>query len=758
MKIFSILPKNGMRFALSAAIMLIMLLNTMGVLHFSSMSRLENFIYDVRLNVLMPKGLDDRIVIIDIDEKSLKDQGRWPWSRNKLADLVNILFDNYHVKVMGFDMVFAEKDESSGLKSLEDIKAKYLSNDQAFKQAIEQLKPSLDYDKIFADSLKNRNVVLGYFFLRDEKSITSGSLPQASFSDGSFVGENIHFFSATGFGANLDILQKNTSTAGHINSDPDADGISRKVPVLIQYNGKAYEALSVAVARASLGIDKGRADKSVDKTGAVKLEAGYADGSEADQQYSGFEWLTLGRQRIPVDDRVSALIPYRGPQGSFPYVSATDVLTHKVDSKLLNNKIVLFGTTAAGLMDLRATPVQNIYAGVEVHANMIAGILDNNIKENPAYTQGAEFLLLLVVGLLLASMLPKLSPLWATLLMLITLLSVLAFNLSMWQYANLVLPLASLLVMIALIYVVNMSYGFFVESRGKRQLANLFGQYVPPELVDEMAKNPEAISVEGESREMTVLFSDVRGFTTISEGLEPKELSRLMNEFLTPMTQVIHHGRGTIDKYMGDAIMAFWGAPLRDVDHAKHALQAALGMIAALGKLQQDFAAKGWPPIKIGVGLNSGLMTVGNMGSEFRMAYTVMGDAVNLGSRLESLTKNYGVTIIVSEFTKEKVPDFVYRELDMVRVKGKDKPVVIYEPICEPSLLDSVTKVNLARYDEALALYRHQSWDQAEAAFMHLQQLEPERYLYEMYLKRIAHFRQSPLEGGWDGVFNFETK
>lgn len=746
----SVLSRHGVRFALSVGIMLLMLLNTIGVVHFTSLSRLENFTYDVRLNMLMPRGLDKRIVIIDLDEKSLKEQGRWPWGRNKLAELVNELFDDYHVKVMGFDVVFAEKDESSGLKSLEEIKTNYLSHDQAFKQAFETLKPSLDYDQQFADSLKNRNVVLGYVLLTNDNAKETGLLPEASFAAGKFDGQNIDFVTASGFTANLDVLVRNAKTSGHINSFPDADGISRKVPIVMQYNGQAYESLSAAVARIALAADQ---------NAELKLEAGYADGADAEagQQYSGLEWFQLGRHHIPVDSQLSALIPYRGPQGSFPYVSATDVLTHRVNAKILENKIVLLGTTAAGLMDLRATPVQNIYAGVETHANMIAGILDSNIKGSPAYTLGAEFVLLLVVGLLLAFMLPALSPLWATLLTLTSLLGALLINLSAWQN-GLVLPLASLLVMIALIYVTNMSYGFFVESRGKRQLASLFGQYVPPELVDEMAKNPEAISMEGESREMTVLFSDVRGFTTISEGLDPKQLAQLMNEFLTPMTQVIHHGRGTIDKYMGDAIMAFWGAPLPDVDHAKHALQAALGMIAALGKLQQDFAAKGWPPINIGVGLNTGMMTVGNMGSEFRMAYTVMGDAVNLGSRLESLTKNYGVHIIVSEFTKAQVPGFVYRELDAVRVKGKDKPVTIFEPVCEEVLLDSVTKENLARYHEALEFYRSQNWDEAELKFVELQKLEPQRDLYIMYLKRIAYFRQNPLDSAWDGVFNFETK
>lgn len=736
--------RHAVRFTLSIAIIILMLLYATGAVPLSAMKRLENFTYDLRLNLLMPNNVDDRIVIIDIDEKSLKEEGRWPWGRNKLADLVGKLFDNYHVKVLGFDVVFAEKDESSGLKSLDEIKTKYLAGNQEFSQAIEALRPQLDYDQVFANSLKDRNIVLGYFFLRGNNAGFSGVLPQPSFVGGSFKGKNIAFIEATGFGANLDVLQNDTIKAGHFNPDPDEDGISRKVPMVIEFEGKVYEALSVAVARAAIG--------------ASKIEAGYAEGFGVGKKYSGLEWLKLGNQRIPVDEHVSALIPYRGPQGSFHYVSATDVLSGKADKKMLNNKIVLLGTTAAGLMDLRATPVQNIYAGVEIHANMIAGILDNNIKQHPAYTLGAEFVLLLVFGLLLAVLLPLLSPLLSTVLAIGATLAVIAFNLSIWHYANLVLPLASLLVMITAIYFINMSYGFFVESRGKRQLAGLFGQYVPPELVDEMSKNPEAISLEGESREMTVLFSDVRGFTTISEGLDPKQLTRLMNEFLTPMTHVIHRNRGTIDKYMGDAIMAFWGAPLVDHEHAKHALNAAMQMIQALDKLQKTFVEKGWPPINIGVGLNTGLMTVGNMGSEFRMAYTVMGDAVNLGSRLESLTKNYGVHVIVSEFIKDQVPEYTYRELDMVRVKGKDTPVTIYEPICEASALDKATKDTLALYREALRLYRSQNWDLAEMQFVNLQQREPQRYVYEMYIKRISYFRQNPPDKSWDGVFNFETK
>lgn len=745
MNLPEIISRHAIRVALSLSVVILLLLHATGTFQLGFVNRLENFTYDVRLNLMMPGTIDDRIVIIDIDEKSLQAEGRWPWGRNKLAQLVDKLFEDYEIQVLGFDVVFAEKDESSGLKSLENIQQNYLKSDSDFGQVVEKLRPQLDYDQLFANSMQGRNVVLGYYFRQDDnKGGRVGVLPEPSFVDGSFKGKNISFMEATGYGANLAVLQQNAVAAGHFNPDPDADGISRKVPMVINLDGNVYEALSISVARVALGN--------------IKLEAGFAEGLGVGKEYAGLEWLKLGDKRIPVDANVSALIPYRGVQGSFLYVSATDVLSSKVSKEILKDRIVLVGTTAPGLMDLRATPVQNIYAGVEIHANMIAGILDQNIKQRPAYTLGAEFLILLLTGLLLALLLPALTPLWATALTIGVLTISIIFNLYIWQLGNLVLPLASSLLLIIAVYVLNMSYGFFVESRGKRQLAGLFGQYVPPELVDEMAKNPEAISLEGESRELTVLFSDVRGFTTISEGLDPKQLTQLMNEFLTPMTHVIHHNRGTIDKYMGDAIMAFWGAPLADPQHASHAVKAGLEMIAGMTKLKEQFKAKGWPEIKIGVGLNTGEMTVGNMGSEFRMAYTVMGDAVNLGSRLEGLTKNYGVYIIVSEFTKEKAPEYLYRELDIVRVKGKDEPVMIFEPICELGQEDKAIKDELKLYRETLKLYRAQNWDLAEMQFINLQQMHPARYLYSMYLERIAYYRQNPPGADWDGVFTFQTK
>jgi adenylate cyclase len=358
-------------------------------------------------------------------------------------------------------------------------------------------------------------------------------------------------------------------------------------------------------------------------------------------------------------------------------------------------------------------------------------------------------------------MLPSLNPLKATLLTLGILATVLGINFASWQYANLVLPAASSLIMIGLIYLLNMSYGFFVESRGKRQLTGLFGQYVPPELVKEMAKDPEAISMKGESREMTVLFSDIRGFTQISEGLDPQQLTQMMNEFLTPMTQIIHSNRGTIDKYMGDAIMAFWGAPLRNKNHAQHALNAALQMNASMKEISEKFEAKGWPAIRMGFGLNTGDMVVGNMGSSFRMAYTVMGDSVNLASRIEGLTKNYGADIIVSEFVKSQTSDMTYRELDIVRVKGKDRPVAIFEPLGKLEDVQPEMLVELNLYHEALKLYRNQDWDLAEKQLKTLTKMtehDSNAQLYAMYLVRIKQFKKTPPAKNWDGVFTYETK
>lgn len=739
--------EQGVRVALGCLVLGFFLLYAAHLVPLGVIDQLEYVAYDSRLALTMPKTVDPRIVIVDIDERSLAAEGRWPWSRNKLADFVDRLFDDYGAALLAFDVVFAEKDDSSGLAVLERLAAGPLADSPSFGRALEKIRPELDYDAVFADAVAGRPVILGHYFnleVAGAGAERTGMLPAPVFVKGMFAGKPIRFLKAGGYGANLPRLQRAALTAGHFNTDPDRDGKVRRVPMLVEYDGAYYGALSLQILRVL--------------TGAEDVVPIFGQPLFATRGYSGLEWLKVGRRRIPVDERAQTLIPFRGRQGSFPYVSATDVLGGTADRDILEGAIVFVGTTAPGLQDLRATPVQKAYPGVEAHANLVSGMLDGRLKEMPAFTVGAEIVLLVVFGGLFAVLGPTLSPAAATALGACLLAGYTALNLLMWSAANLVLPLASGLVMLLAMYLVNMSYGYFIETRGKRALTQRFGSYIPPELVTEMAREPEHYSMEARSKELTVLFSDVRGFSSIAEGLPPKELSELMNLFLTPMTYVIHQRRGTIDKYMGDAIMAFWGAPLEDDEHALHAVDAAFGMLTKVEEINRAFTARRWPSIRIGIGINTGSMSVGDMGSEFRRAYTVLGDSVNLGSRLESLTRVYGVYIIVSEATKVLTPEYRYRELDRVRVKGKAEPVTIFEPLGLKDDLPDDWIDELKRHKQALACYRAAKFADAKAIFLKLAKESRSPALYEVYLKRIAAFERTPPPKGWDGVYNFKHK
>jgi adenylate cyclase len=331
-------------------------------------------------------------------------------------------------------------------------------------------------------------------------------------------------------------------------------------------------------------------------------------------------------------------------------------------------------------------------------------------------------------------------------------------NLELWQRAGFAIPVASSMLLGAVLFVAQLLYGYFVGTRKQQKMAALFGQYVPPELVAKMARDPERVEGESSSGELTVLFADVRNFTRLAERLEPRELSSLMNELLTALTRVIHRNGGTIDKYMGDAIMAFWGAPVPDRAHARRALQAAREMLRALVDLAPRLRQRGWPELTVRIGINTGVMRVGHMGSEFRQAYTVMGDAVNLGARIEGLTKLYGVSIAVGEATAAAVPELAFLELDRVRVQGKDVPVAIYEPLGERSELPARTRRMREQYAAALAHYRRRDWDAAERAFFSLHQADPERALFRIYLDRVAAYRSSPPATEWDGAFTATLK
>ncbi len=740
------MKRHIVRIALGLAVVAAFLGHAAKFYEIGIVTRLDHILYDTRLRLTAPGTVDDRIVILDIDERSLATPGlgRWPWGRDVMAALVARLFDRHGAALVAFDVVNGEPDRSSGLPVLERLAAGELKDAQEFGAALERLRPGLDHDGLFAAAMKGRPVVLGFYFTSPE-SEASGALPAPVLDASVFRGRPIAFARYQGYGANLPQFQAAALGAGHFTPLVDEDGIIRRVPMLAEYQGQYYEPLSLAVFRALAG--------------QPKVEAGFApEGRFLSRGYAGLEWLEVGPRRIPVDANAAALVPYRGKVRSFPYVSAADVFLDKVPAGRLKGRIVLVGASAPGLVDLRATPVGTAYPGVEIHANLIAGMLDGSIKQRPAYVIGAEVLLLLAFGAALAAALPLLSPLRATLAFAVALGLIAALNVAVWTHADTALPLAAGLLMIIALFAVNMSYGYFVETRSKRQFAELFGQYVPPELVDEMARDPARYSMEGRNEVLTVLFTDIRGFTSIAEGLDPKALAAFLNEFLTAMSLAIRSHRGTLDKYMGDAIMAFWGAPVADPQHARHALAAAAAMQAELARLNPAFRARGWPEIRIGIGLNTGPMSVGDMGSKLRKAYTVMGDAVNLASRLEGLTKAYGATIIVGQATREAVPGVVFRELDRVRVKGKDAPVAIYEPIGAENEVGKERVEELKLWAQALKAYRARSWEQAELILFNLQRLYPGAPLYSLYAERVARYRQASPGPEWDGVTAFETK
>jgi adenylate cyclase len=708
----------------------------------------------------MPRDVDSRIVILDIDEKSLGEIGRWPWGRNTMAEVVRKLFDTHGIAILGFDVVWAERDTSSGIDTLDALAANDLRQVAGFQEVYKGLRPRLDNDLLFAESMKGRPVVLGYYFNSEDRAVKANAIPAPVLPKGTFAGRNIPFDEWKGYTGNLPIYMQSAAAAGHFNPRVDFDGVSRRVPMILEFDGAYYEALSLAVVRVILGMPP--------------VEPGYAPGTFMNRGYSGLEWLKVGPLRVPVDESVSTLIPYRGKKFSFPYVSLADVINDRVKPGELKGKIALLGTSAPGLFDLRSTPVDSVYPGVEIHANLIAGMLDQSIKAKPAFMLGAEVILLVIGGVALAILIPMLSALWATVVAAGGLLLIVGLNFAVWIKGDMVLPLAASVLMTLALYVMNMAYGYFVESRSKRQFAELFGfvesrskrqfaelfgQYVPPELVDKMAEDPGKYNMEPRSAELTILFADVRGFTSISEALKPEELREYINEYLTEMSAIIRSKyRGTLDKYIGDAIMAFWGAPVDDPQHARNGVLAALEMQRACSALNAKFAARGWPALKIGVGVNSGTVRVGDMGSQVRRAYTAMGDAVNVASRLESRTKGYGVGVLVGEATRELVNDVVFREVDRIKVKGKDEALTVYEPLGGEGEVQKSRLEELRLWNQTLRAYRGRQWDQVEVSLLNLQRMNPECELYRVYANLVTDKRRSAPPQDWDGVTAFAEK
>ena len=742
-----------LRAALLLATLLAALGHASGIWPLRFVTALDLAIGDARLRALMPGTLDPRIVVVDVDEKSLAEIGRWPWGRDKLAALTDELFARQHAAVVGFDVVFAEPDTSSGLPTLERL----ARGSPELAGQLAALRPELDFDARFAKALAGRNVVLGYYLTNARDARQTGVLPAPVFDAAALQGRPIAFTRWDGYAANLEVFARAAPTAGYFNNVPDPDGLVRSVPLISEVERHHYEPLSLAMFRVY--------------TGTPTVLPGFPAARLLPRDYNALQSVLLKQGAdevaIPVDASVHVRVPYRGPGGprggSFEYVSASDLLQGRIAADHLKGKLVLVGVGAPGLYDQRTTPVADVYPGVEVHANLLSGLLDGRLPVQPDWTSSFEVMQLLLVAALLAGLLPRLSAVRAAQFAL--LVGVLLVGINLWavQAHALLLPLASSLLLAGAIYLGITIWGYIVEGRSRRSLARLFGTYVPPELVAEMARDPARYDMRAENRELTVMFCDMRNFTRVSELLSPEDLRALINGFFSSMTTAIREQRGTLDKYIGDAIMAFWGAPIADPEHAAHAVSAALAMTQRLRSLNVDLRARALPEIGVGIGLNTGVVCVGDMGSSMRRSYTVMGDAVNLASRIEGLTRHYGLDVLIGESTRVDVGarDWHWVEVDRVRVKGKQQAVTLFTPIL-PGAVDGLRfEEEIGLWRLALASYRLQHWDDAQTRLEGLQKgfaNSPLAGLYRLLLERTTHYRCTPPALDWDGAHTFDNK
>ncbi|TYK66284.1 CHASE2 domain-containing protein [Colwellia echini] len=703
------------------------------------LERFDGMFYDLRLQATLEdrQRTDQPILIIDIDEKSLAAEGRWPWSRIKIGELVNQLA-NAGVAVVVFDVLFSEPERNP----VDEISKHLEANNQEIPPYLTNLKSSLDADTIFSQSLDSTDVVLGVLF-QNENQTSKGELPLTVISGTEDVDfKKLIRLSFPHYESNIHILQSQTTGSGFINSTPDKDGFIRKAALVAEHNGKFYPSIALEAARLL--------------TFSETIEINVVDIGNNIKQISGVRW---GNELIPTDAAGRVLIPYRGKRKSFPYISATDVLHNNVADGLLEGAVVFVGTSAVGLADLRATPVEVNYPGVEVHANVFEGLIHPEILPiQPDWWEAAVGIILIVLAIFCVCVFPVIGPLALTLTASVLIFLTTWFNFWLWQVHQISLMLTTSLLLILLLGIFNLGLGFFKENNQRKMIKGIFDQYVPPAHIDKMLSDPNSVNLDGERKEMTVLFSDIRSFTSISESLTASELKNLLNKYFNPITKSIFDHKGTIDKYVGDMVMAFWGAPLSDPDHAENALNAALDMQVITAKLREEFKEIGLPEIHVGIGLNTGDMSVGDMGSEYRRAYTVLGDAVNLGARLEGLTKFYGVECLVSESTMLLCPNHQFRFIDCVKVKGKNEPITIFEPLTEQQLQLPTFAEETEAYKSAYQHYLAQNWQQAKDDFTALLTHYSERKIYQVYLSRIAILEQETMSPDWDGVYTHMEK
>jgi len=713
---------------------------------FPFLSMIEQKAYDLHFRSRGPVKPGNEVVIVGIDEKSVDLIGRWPWPRTRIAELIDRL-NKYGAKVVAFDIVFAEPDDSSGAVALRDLQTKVRDRDAL--AAVETAALAADNDSRFAESLgKYGNAVLGYFFFTSREEIKHRKEKKGGATDYRIPSRYTSIRSleqntppppvprAVAVEQNIPQLAKASTSFGYFNIIPDSDGTVRWVPLAFRFGDDIYPHLSIEAVR-----------RYLDSPPLTINAAAY-----------GVDSIQIGQLNIPTDEQGRMLINFRGPAKTFPHYSFVDVLNGTAPASAFKDKIVLVGATAIGIYDMRVMPFSGVFPGIEINATIIDNILRNDALTRPDWVAVFDIAAILLLGVSLSVVMARVRPLAATLITMTMLAAYAVVNEYIFVAWKIWLTAIYPSMTMVLVFGGVITYRIMTEEKKKKEIKNAFGRYVSPSLVNDILRDPAKLVLGGEERRLTVLFSDIRGFTTISESLEPQALVKLMNDYLTPMTDVVLETGGTIDKYMGDAIMAFWGAPVWQEDHQVRACNAALSMMERLTVLQKEWSGRGIPKIDIGIGLSTGKLTVGNMGSTTRFDYTVMGDSVNLGSRLEGMNKEYGTHIIVPKFTYEDVKDhFILRPLDAIKVKGKNVPIKIFELMGRKEAGDRLREV-AGLFETGLQAYMCRDWDKAETYFKKTQEAAPGDGPAKVFLSRVKSLRETPLPDDWDGVCVMKTK
>ncbi len=681
--------------------------------------------------------------IIDIDEDSLAKLGQWPWPRDLLARLIDRAHDR-GAATIAFDSVFAEADRTSPAQ----VAALWPESGE-LSGLKKQVMRMPDHDGVFAKAIARDNVVLGFALI----SAATSKTPDIKTHFG-FAGAPPHPFLWNFAGAvtNLPILEK--AAAGNGNFGFVREGsIIRRVPLLFMKDRTIVPGLSIEALRVAQGV------------GTIGVKSSGAHAVEDWGAEEGVREMKVGALKFPTDSHGEFWVYYTAASPG-RVVPAWCVFDKKCAADKLEGSIAFVGTSAAGLKDLRATPVNPNAAGVEVHANIAEMILSHEFLIRPVWALLAEILFMVVFGVLLLLLLPLLG---AALCASVAACGIAAaFGVSWHEFTRnryLVDPVFPS-VTVLLIYMSSSLISYLKSEAERKQIRGAFGQYLHPKLVAELAKHPEKLQLGGVIREMTILFCDIRGFTTISEQYDAHGLTQVINRFLTPMSGIIMDRMGTIDKYIGDCIMAFWNAPEDDKEHAKNACRSAIEMHRRLDELNAEWEksdkAEGrkFIPIHIGAGLNTGPCLVGNMGSDQKFNYSVLGDDVNLASRLEGQSKTYGAQTVIGPGTRELAPEFAAIELDCIRVKGKTRPVNIFGLMGDSKIAESPEFKDLAaKHAEMLKAYRSKNWDEAEDLIKKCREAPFNlKVLYDLYSKRIAAYRAEPPAADWDGTFTATTK